>query len=69
MQFRLNRNLTVLIATGMVCVTMLLFTMFIWPTPYMYVVSHGVFRINRFTGNAGELHGKKDNPSEPTFDY
>lgn len=50
MQFRLNTNLTVLIATGMVCATMLLLATFIWPTPYMYVPHH-VVGINRFTGN------------------
>ncbi len=52
-RFRLDRNLTVLIATGMVCVTLLLFAMFIWPTPYKYnQIGYCVFKINRFTGNA-----------------
>lgn len=51
---RLDRNLTILIATGMVCATMLLFAMFIWPTPYTYqkVADGYLFRINRLTGSA-----------------
>ena len=76
MHFRLDRNVTVLIATGMVCFTMLLFGTLIWPTPYTYEqYLNRPVRINRFTGNASILHypGNSEYTNKPyvkpTFDY
>ena len=71
MKLKLDRYTAALIATGMVCATVVLFGFFLWPTPYRYEVMitrgvHGdqygrVYRINRFTGNTITVKPKTPN--------
>lgn len=61
----MKRNTTIAVITGIVCLTVLLVSVFVWPTPYMYEkVTSGkslqIFRINRFTGEAEMISPAKN---------
>ena len=58
-RFRLDKHITIVIVTSVVCVTALIWGIFIWPTPYRFEkvtrpwytgTKEEIYRINRFTG-------------------
>lgn len=62
--FRLDRNITIVVVTAILCITALLWGLFIWPTPYTYEkvsrpwyqgTKQEVYRVNRFTGDATKV--------------
>jgi len=58
----MSRNTAAVVIAGMICVTVLLFGIFIWPTPYLYVTetdalrNQNTYKITRLTGSAERIH-------------